>query len=226
MHYFVIEGIDTSGKTTQHKLLQQRLGGVNLQDYKKHDDIIFINEPGATDLGFYIRQLLLHEHIEISKKASFLLFLAQRAEIFTQIINIPNIVISDRSLLSGIAYDLSLNITQALYFNLFATYNTLPEKIVFLEIPQNEIAKRLSGKQLDSIEQNGIEYLMNIQSRFHEILHYICDIETYKKISTIQEDYSLQKFYHQNTLPKILRLDATYSKEELHEQIFTFFFDN
>jgi len=155
--YIAIEGIDTAGKSTQIDRLQDIL-----------DDVIITKEPGATNLGNKIRDIVLNSNAS-SKKAEFLLFLADRAEHIEEVIK-PNInkkiVISDRSAISGIAYALEQKIIsqdELIYLNNFATDKIYPQKVFLLELTEDELKKRLSKKALDKIELRGVKYLLNIQ---------------------------------------------------------------
>ena len=156
--YVVIEGIDTAGKSTQLDILQ-----------KKFPNAVFTKEPGGTEIGQELRAMVLNGRAK-SKMAEMFLFLADRAEHIEEIIlpNRDDMVISDRSLISGIAYakDLPLEVVTSL--NLMATSNTLPSHIILLELTKEELTKRLSAKENDSIESRGIEYLLEIQSRLKE----------------------------------------------------------
>jgi len=155
--YIAIEGIDTAGKSTQIDRLKDIL-----------DDVIITKEPGATNLGNKIRDIVLNSNAS-SKKAEFLLFLADRAEHIEEVIkpNIDNkIVISDRSAISGIAYALEQKIIsedELIYLNNFATDKIYPQKVFLLELTKDELEKRLSKKTLDKIELRGVKYLLNIQ---------------------------------------------------------------
>jgi dTMP kinase len=156
--YIVIEGIDTAGKSTQLKILQ-----------KKYKNAIFTKEPGATKIGKKLRQMVLNGKAS-SNIAEMFLFLADRAEHIHKVIkpNKDKMIISDRSLVSGIAYALNLDITTATSLNLIAVENTLPTHIILLELNSQELTKRLQGKQNDSIESRGVEYLLNIQDRIKQ----------------------------------------------------------
>lgn len=181
--YVIIEGIDTAGKSTQVSLLRE-----------KFKDAIFTKEPGGTKLGIKIREILLSGKAK-SNIAELFLFLADRAE-HTEEVIIPNIkktIISDRSFISGIAYALNEDINRLIELNRIATQDILPDKIILLEISKEELQKRLSQKENDSIEQRGIEYLLSIQERMKKIIK-ILDIN-YKFI------------------------DASLSKEEIEKQI-------
>jgi dTMP kinase len=156
--YILFEGVDTCGKTTQIELLKKKL-----------DNIVTTKEPGGTSTGVKIRSLVLDGKIH-SKQAEILLFLADRAEHFEQIIK-PNqnkLIISDRGLISGLAYALSNDKNVDLDFlvklNLFSLENTLPNFVFLFQTNEKLLKQRLSKKSHDTIEQRGIKYLLDVQN--------------------------------------------------------------
>lgn len=154
--YVAIEGIDTAGKSTQISLLKNA-----------YSNALFTLEPGGSELGKKLREILLESEMSLSKRAEFLLFLSDRAEHCSKVL-LPNrekIIISDRSLISGIAYAKDLEFETALEFNLFATCGYKPDLVILLELEREELQRRLSEKKQDSIELRGIEYLLEIQQR-------------------------------------------------------------
>jgi dTMP kinase len=153
--YIVIEGIDTAGKSTQLDILAQN-----------NQDAVFTKEPGGTKIGLELRQMVLSGRAK-SKIAEMLIFLADRAEHIEEVIkpNQDKMIISDRSLISGIAYASTLPLEQMIELNKLATSNILPTHVVILKLSEDELRYRLSQKENDSIESRGIEYLLDIQSR-------------------------------------------------------------
>ncbi len=154
--YIAIEGIDTAGKSTQIAALQ-----------KHFSDAIITKEPGGTAIGAEIRSLVLSAKAQ-SKKAEFLLFLADRAEHIQEVIkpNLDKMIISDRSVVSGVAYALSqgeINETAIVHLNRFATDGIYPQKVFLLKLTKEELEYRLSQKELDGIELRGSAYLLDIQ---------------------------------------------------------------
>ena len=154
--YIAIEGIDTAGKSTQIACLS-----------KTYPDAIMTKEPGATAVGTKIRDIVLSGEVQ-SAKAEFLLFLADRAEHMQEVVvpNLDKLVISDRSVVSGVAYALvqeSISETAILHLNRFATDGNYPDILFLLELTPEELKFRLSQKELDGIELRGTEYLLNIQ---------------------------------------------------------------
>lgn len=158
--YVVIEGIDTAGKSTQLDILKQ--------NYPK---AIFTKEPGGTALGIKLRQMALNAEAQ-SHIAEMFLFLADRAEHLKQIIepNLNKMIISDRSMISGIAYAKEMPLEVVVPLNLIATNNTLPTHVILLELSAKELQFRLSQKEHDGIESRGIEYLLHIQDRMKQTI--------------------------------------------------------
>jgi len=157
--YIAIEGIDTAGKSTQIELLKQ--------EYEKN--IIFIKEPGFTKFGEKIRNIIFND--SISKKTELFLFLADRAETLETVIK-PNLnkkIISDRSVISGIAYAMEFfDFNMLVNLNKFATDGIFPELVIILKLDKETLSFRLSQKNHDNIEKRGIEYLLNIQDNMVE----------------------------------------------------------
>lgn len=153
--YVIIEGIDTAGKSTQLDILKE-----------KYPDAIYTKEPGGTPIGMKLRTMALNGEAK-SHIAEMFLFLADRAEHNFEIVkNNPNkMIISDRGFLSGIAYAKKVPLELSIDLNLIALDGTLADKIIILQLPKETLKQRLNSKSQDSIEQRGIEYLLDIQTR-------------------------------------------------------------
>lgn len=103
--FLVIEGPDNVGKTTQ----VQRLARTLEEDYSLN--VVATREPGGTDFGMAVRELIM-EHVDaIDIKAQYCLFLADRAQHMAEVVDPALgegcIVVSDRFDLSTIAYVLA-----------------------------------------------------------------------------------------------------------------------
>lgn len=193
--YIAFEGVDCVGKSTQIDLLKQEFKSA-----------IFTQEPGGSDLGMHLRELLLNKPFDISKKAEFLLFLADRAEHYEKVLkpNKDKLIISDRSLISGIAYaskEFDKNIL--LRLNSFALDGCFPDKVIFLKANQELIEERLKKKKTDSIEKFGSHFFIQVQEKI---------------ILTLD-------FLKNETKIKTLMLDASLSIEKLHYKIKEFIND-
>jgi dTMP kinase len=100
--YISIEGGEGAGKTENARWLTDQLAEII------GHDVVLIREPGGTEVGEQIRNVLLHTGGAMHTMAEMLLFFAARAELLHRVI-IPalkdkKIVVSDRCLFSSIAY--------------------------------------------------------------------------------------------------------------------------
>ena len=100
--FITFEGIDGSGKSTQAKLLVDKLASINLET-------LFLREPGGTSISEEIRSVLLNNRKdEMSSRTEALLMCASRAQLTKDII-IPEMkaskwIIADRYADSTLAY--------------------------------------------------------------------------------------------------------------------------
>ncbi|RLA75389.1 MAG: dTMP kinase [Epsilonproteobacteria bacterium] len=160
MKYITIEGIDTSGKSTQISKLKTI-----------YSNALFTKEPGGTIFGSALRQILLEKTIN-SKYAEFFLFLSDRAEHIHKLKQLnPDMIITDRSLISGIAYAKDIDIDTATKLNIISCDGLLPTQVVFLKISRKELTNRLNKKTNDKIEQRGVEYLLDIQNNISKVIN-------------------------------------------------------
>ncbi len=187
--YILFEGIDTCGKSTQIELLAQ-----------KYPTLMTTHEPGGTAFGKQAREILLSDSLA-SKRAELLLFLADRAEHYEEVLkpNKDKVVISDRGFLSGIGYALAngdFDFDELVTLNKFALSGHFPDKIILFVTNMETLKLRTAQKELDGIELRGLEYLINVQNKMHESL---------QKLGI---DY--------------LEVDATDSIENIHQSILTY----
>lgn len=158
--YIVVEGIDTCGKSTQIELL-----------CAAYPQALITKEPGATELGSKIRELVLYSD-DLCPVTELLLFLADRSNHASQVIkpNLGRLIISDRSLVSGMAYALAsgkFDFEWLEKLNRFAMQEIMPDAIILFQIKEETLIERLGGKSHDVIEQRGIEYMLNVQDQLH-----------------------------------------------------------
>ncbi len=161
--YILFEGIDTCGKSTQIERIA-----------KKFENVIVTKEPGGTPFGIQAREILLQDSLT-SKIAELLLFLADRAEHYTQIIkpNRDKLILSDRGFLSGIGYALAngdFSFEHLVELNKFALEEQFPDLIVLFITNMETLKERLGEKELDGIELRGLEYLISVQHQMKESL--------------------------------------------------------
>jgi len=150
------EGLDGSGKTTQAELLRAHLDGLGR-------DVVATREPGGTDLGERIRDLLLHG-AAITAAAEASLFAAARAELVAVVIE-PALqrgadVVCDRFLDSSLAYQgivRGLGVDRVLELNRCAFGDLLPERTFVLDLDAIAAARR-RRREPDRIEREGAAF--------------------------------------------------------------------
>lgn len=163
--FFSMEGNDGCGKSTQMALLTRGLRDCGV-------DFIVTREPGGTDIGEMIRDILLsNQNAALHPKTEALLFAAQRAQHMEEKI-LPALrkgqtVVSDRFVDSSIAYQGAgrrLGMERVKQINDFAIDGRLPDMTVFLEISsQTAISRRNSASTPDRIER--------LDAAFHTTVH-------------------------------------------------------
>ena len=161
------EGLDGSGTTTQTELLRQ-----HLEDAGR--DVVATREPGGTELGERIRELVLGE-TKTSPWAEAALFAAARAELVAEVIQ-PALergadVVCDRYLDSSLAYQglaRGLGVDRVLALNIDAIRGVLPD-VTFLLLLDPDTARERSGPPADRIEREGDDFLRAVDKAYREL---------------------------------------------------------
>jgi len=159
MAFIVFEGLDGSGKST----LMNRLSQV-LNDQKIDHDMT--REPGGTDLGDKLRNLILAKGPSAPvPRAELLMYEASRAQLVETWIK-PRLekgrwVISDRFAASSVAFQAGgRNIAESdvVWLNQFATTGLEPDLYILLDITVEESKNRRQKRQdATSIAEDRIE---------------------------------------------------------------------
>ncbi len=169
--FISFEGIEGTGKSTQAKLLYQFLFG-------KRYEVILTEEPGGTQIGLRIRELLLSvEHKGMTSLTELLLYSSSRAQHLHQII-IPAIrkgavVITDRFSDSTIAYQgygrgIDLNVIGSI--DRIVTGNMKPDLTILLDLDVETGLKRNRGiNKTDRLELEDPEFHRRVRNGYHEI---------------------------------------------------------
>ena len=160
--FITFEGGDGSGKSTQSALLTEWLiaGG---------NTVVHSREPGGTDLGVELREIILHRRGYIAPRAEALLYAADRAHnIATKVrpaIERGEIVIQDRYLDSSVAYQGAgrvLDGTEIRDISLWAAEGLLPDLTVLLDLSAENGRERIASTR-DTYDRLEAE-----KSDFHE----------------------------------------------------------
>ena len=165
----VFEGAEGAGKTTQIRLLMDRLTAA-------HIPCIAMREPGGTPVGDAIREILLHPEQEITDATEALLFMASRAELIAREI-LPSliegkVVLLDRFFLSTYAYQIfgrGLSETEIRAANRLATGGLAPDITLLLDVPAAEGLGRADARGArDRMERSDDDFHRRVTNAFRK----------------------------------------------------------
>ena len=165
----VFEGAEGAGKTTQIRLLMDRLTAA-------HIPCIAMREPGGTPVGDAIREILLHPEQEITDATEALLFMASRAELIAREI-LPSliegkVVLLDRFFLSTYAYQIfgrGLSETEIRAANRLATGGLAPDITLLLDVPAAEGLGRADARGArDRMERSDDDFHQRVTNAFRK----------------------------------------------------------
>ncbi len=167
--YYVFEGIDGSGKTTQFKLFSQ--------SERDQRQLIEIREPGSTPAGELMREILLYGEVELTPESEVDLFTVARRELAQRIIE-PSIlqgidVVSDRNWFSTLAFqgfgrntsvDYIISRSQSAMGDYF-----IPDKTVIIDVPANVARERLdpTNSAADRFERESLDFTERVVGGYH-----------------------------------------------------------
>lgn len=192
--FITFEGIEGSGKSTQVKLLVKYLESRNIP-------YLSTREPGGTPIAEAIRKILLDPACsEMLPETELLLYNASRAqhtgELILPALKAGKIVICDRYYDSTYAYqgaarELDTDIIDTL--TRYATFDTVPELTILLDLPVEQGLARITARSLDRLEQEDISFHEKVRQQF--------------------------LFIAKKQASRYLVLDGSQAPEELHNQI-------
>lgn len=166
--FITFEGGDGSGKTTQASRLVDWL-------VERGYPVLRTREPGGTDVGVEIRELVLHHRGDIVPRAEALLYAADRAHhvetVVRPALEAGTIVVQDRYLDSSVAYQgvgRGLDAVEIRELSLWATGNLLPDLTVLLDIDEADARGRLdaANKRFDRLEAEASEFHARVRTAF------------------------------------------------------------
>jgi dTMP kinase len=164
--FITLEGIDRSGKTTQAALLAGALG----------PETLLLREPGGTQAGERVRELLKDPAIELDLRAELLLFCAARAELVAQVVGPARErgadVVCDRFSDSSVAYQgvaRGLGVERVEEICDLATGGVWPDLTILLRIDPDATSARIGRRKADRFEGEGIELQRLVAEGYDEV---------------------------------------------------------
>jgi len=183
--FISLEGIDGSGKSTQAKLLAEKLG----------PETLLIREPGGTEAAERIRELLADPAVELDPFAELLLFLAARADLTARVIR-PALeaghhVVADRFADSSVAYQgaaRGLGVGETISLTDNASDGLWPDLTILLRVDPEAGLARAEGT--DRFESEGLELQRAVATAYEEIAKIASD-----RVVVVEGDGSVEEVH-------------------------------
>ncbi|MFG6504448.1 dTMP kinase [Microbacterium sp. P05] len=166
--FVTFEGGDGAGKTTQARLLEEWLRGSGRE-------VVRTREPGGTEVGVLVRDIVLHHRGEVAPRAEALLYAADRAQHVATLVRPAldrgDVVIQDRYLDSSVAYQGAgrvLDAKEIRELSLWAADGLLPDLTVLLDLDPEAARVRLDAddKPFDRLEAEEADFHARVRSAF------------------------------------------------------------
>lgn len=166
--FITLEGGDGVGKSTQASMLEAWLQSLG-------HTIVRTREPGGTDIGVELRNIVLHHPGHIAARAEALIYAADRAHHIATLVRPAlergEVVIQDRYLDSSVAYQGAgrvLDPTEIRELSLWATEGLLPDLTVLLDLDETAAKRRLDAadKPFDRLEAEQADFHRRVREAF------------------------------------------------------------
>jgi dTMP kinase len=160
--FITFEGGDGTGKSTQVRLLTEWL-------IEQGRAVVTTREPGGTEVGTALREIVLHHRGEVDPRAEALLYAADRAQHIGTLVRPAlergDVVVQDRYIDSSVAYQGAgrvLDAAEIKRISLWATGDLIPDLTLLLDLPGDVARERLAQ------EHKTFDRLENEHDDFHE----------------------------------------------------------
>ena len=174
MKLITFEGIEGVGKSTQINLILEWLTS-------KGYSTKLLREPGSTDFGEKIRELLLSKESNISAHTELLLMFAARSEMINNHLTVStnDFILCDRYYHASIAYQgygrkLSLDLIDQLIKGINCP---IPDLTIIYDLDVKTGFKRKSNDVIDRIESSGTNFFENVRNGYKEIAKNRAEVE-------------------------------------------------
>lgn len=169
--FLTLEGGDGSGKSTQ-------MGALTAWLEQQGRTVVQTREPGGTDLGVELREIVLHRRGFIAPRAEALLYAADRAHHIATVVRPAldrgDVVIQDRYLDSSVAYQGAgrvLEANEVRDLSLWATEGLLPDLTVLLDLDPAVGRERLteSRTRYDRLEAEEADFHERVRAAYRAL---------------------------------------------------------
>jgi dTMP kinase len=166
--FITLEGGDGTGKSTQAALLGDWFT-------ERGREVVFTREPGGTDLGVEVREIVLHSRGHIAPRSEALLYAADRAHHIATLVRPAldrgAVVIQDRYIDSSVAYQGAgrvLDPDEVRRVSEWATEGLYPDVTVLLDLDPVVGRERLhsDNKPFDRLETEALEFHVRVREAY------------------------------------------------------------
>jgi dTMP kinase len=166
--FITLEGGDGSGKSTQMGALTEWL-------QQRGRTVVQAREPGGTELGLELREIILHRRGYMAPRAEALLYAADRAHHVATIVRPAlergDVVLQDRYLDSSVAYQGAgrvLDSAEVRELSLWATEQLLPHLTVLLDLDPviGRARLEMSRTRYDRLEAEEVDFHERVRAAY------------------------------------------------------------
>ena len=171
--FLTFEGGDGSGKTTQINRLVAWLES-------QGQTVVLTREPGGTDLGVELRNIVMHRKGFIAPRAEALLYAADRSHHIHTLVRPAlergDIVVQDRYLDSSVAYQGAgrvLDPDEVRELSLWGTERLMPDLTVLLDVPASIAKERhaQAEREYDRLEAEAEDFHTRVRESYLALAH-------------------------------------------------------
>ncbi|MFZ9088353.1 MAG: dTMP kinase [Pontimonas sp.] len=169
--FITFEGGDGAGKTTQIEMLRDWLE-------RQGHTVVVTREPGGTDIGVELRNIVLHHRGFLAPRAEALLYAADRAHHIHTVVRPAlergDVVVQDRYFDSSVAYQGAgrvLSEEEVRDLSLWATEHLMPQLTVVLDIPADIARERRDSdnRVFDRLEAEADDFHERVRQAYHRL---------------------------------------------------------
>ena len=166
--FITLEGGDGAGKSTQAAMLEEWLTS-------RGHAVMRTREPGGTEVGLLVRDIVLHHRGDVAPRAEALLYAADRAHHIASVVRPAlergDVIIQDRYLDSSVAYQGAgrvLGRDEVRDLSLWAADGLLPDLTVLLDLDPSRARERLDAddKPFDRLEAEENDFHDRVRAEY------------------------------------------------------------
>lgn len=190
--FIVLEGPDGSGKSTMASMIAEYLKD-------KGHDIVFTREPGGTEIGEKIRDIILdNNNTEMADTTEALLYAAARAQHVSEkikpVLESGKTIISERFVYSSLVYQgigRKLGVENVKMINDFGIQGLEPDIVLFFDIdPEKALNRKIKIDGGDRLEVEDISFHRSVFEGYKTLIKECSQIKTIDAERTKEEIFA------------------------------------